>query len=148
MKSNNIGYTAGVYDMFHVGHLNLLKQAKEHCDYLIVGVNSDELTYRYKGKYPVIPLPERMEIVKAIKYVDEVVCAEDVVRVTENGSMNVYEEFHPKFIVIGDDHKSDPRWKDVDEYLRDRDSEVVYIPYTASVSSTQLKGRHSDKVEG
>ena len=147
MKSNNIGYTAGVYDMFHVGHLNLLKQAKKHCDYLIVGVNSDELTYKYKGKYPVIPLLERMEIVKAIKYVDEVVCAEDVVRVAEDGSMYVYEEFNPKCIVIGDDHRGDPRWKSVDEYLRVHGSEVVYIPYTASISSTQLKGRHNGKVE-
>ena len=73
MGKKVIGYTAGVYDMFHIGHLNLLKNAKKHCDYLIVGVNSDEATFSYKNKFPVIPWEERAEIVEAIKYVDEIV---------------------------------------------------------------------------
>lgn len=134
-----IGYTAGVYDMFHIGHLNILRRAKENCDYLIVGVNSDELTYKYKNKHPIIPLEERMEIIKSIRYVDRVVRADDVVRVDENSRVMVYDEFQPDCIVIGDDHAGDPRWQEVDKYLRMYNSRVIFLPYTGHTSSTKLR---------
>lgn len=148
MRKQIIGYTAGVYDMFHVGHLNLLKNAKKYCDYLVVGVNSDELTYKYKNKYPVIPLRERMEIVEAIKYVDEVVDADDVVRLDESGRVLAYERFRPDCIIIGDDHINDKRWQAVDEYLRKQGSKVIFLPYTEHISSTKLTGKHGQKIEG
>ena len=73
MRKYKVGYTTGVYDLFHIGHLNILKKAKEQCDYLIVGVSTDELTYSYKNKFPIIPFSERVQIVEAIKYVDKVI---------------------------------------------------------------------------
>jgi len=134
-----IGYTQGVYDMFHIGHLNILKKAKENCDYLIVGVNTDKTTFSYKGKYPVIPEIERMEIVKAIKYVDEVAFVDDIVRVDDSGKIQVYEKYHFDILFIGNDHDNDPRWQEVDKYLRQRGSRVFYNPYTKHISSTKLR---------
>lgn len=127
------GYTAGVYDMFHVGHLNLLKNAKKQCDYLIVGVNTDSATYGYKQKYPVIPEEERREIVEAIKFVDEVVLVENTDKIY------AYETYKPDFIIVGDDHKNEPKWRVVDDYLRQRGSRVVFLPYTEHTSSTKLR---------
>jgi glycerol-3-phosphate cytidylyltransferase len=128
-----VGYTAGVFDMFHIGHLNILKRAKHECDYLIVGVNSDEATYGYKDKYPVIPINERMEIVRAIKYVD------DVVRVDDVDKIYAYEKYHFDVIFVGDDHKHEPRWQEVDKYLRQRGSRVHYFSHTSHVSSSKLR---------
>lgn len=128
-----VGYTAGVYDMFHIGHLNLLKNAKKQCDYLIVGVNSDNATYSYKQKYPVIPEEERRAIVEAIKYVDE------VVTVDNTDKIYAYEKYKPDIIIVGDDHKNEPKWKVVDAYLRQHGSKVVFLPYTEHTSSTKLR---------
>ena len=127
-----IGYTAGVYDMFHIGHLNILENAKQNCDYLIVGVNSDEASYSYKSKYPIIPEDERMEIVSAIKYVDE------VVRVDNTDKKYAHEKYHYDIIFVGDDHKGEPRWQELDEYLARRGAKVFYIPYTKHISSSKL----------
>ncbi|MCL2110664.1 MAG: adenylyltransferase/cytidyltransferase family protein [Clostridiales bacterium] len=127
-----VGYTAGVYDMFHIGHLNVLERAKQHCDHLIVGVNSDEAAYGYKNKYPIIPESERMEIVKAIKYVDE------VVRVENTDKKFAYEIYHYDIIFVGDDHKDEPKWIELDEYLKGCGSRVCYISYTKHVSSSKL----------
>lgn len=134
MKNNKIiGYTAGVFDMFHIGHLNILKKAKEGCDYLIVGVNSDEATYGYKNKRPVIPLNERMAIVKSIRYVDE------VVRVDNVDKIFAYEKFKFDLIFVGDDHKTEQKWQDIDCTLRRFGSKVVFMPYTQHISSTKLR---------
>lgn len=141
-----IGYTAGVYDMFHIGHLNLFKNAKKYCDYLIVGVNSDELTYRYKNKHPVIPLEDRMSIVGSVRYVDRVVRADDIIRVDERGLLSVNSSIKFNHIIIGDDHRGDTRWQEVDEYLRKRGSSVIFLPYTTHISSTRLTGRYEQKV--
>ena len=141
MSENKVvGYTAGVYDMFHIGHLNLLKRAKEKCDYLIVGVNSDNATYSYKDKYPVIPENERCEIVGAISYVDEVVLVDNTDKIY------AYEKFKPDMIIVGDDHKNEPKWKDTDSYLRQRGSEVVFLPYTEHTSSTKLRHLKDSRV--
>ena len=94
-----IGYTTGVFDLFHVGHLNILKRAKENCDYLIVGVSTDKLVYEYKKKYPIIPFEERIEIVKTIRYVDKVVTQDDMDKYEAWKSLKYNILFH------GDDWK-------------------------------------------
>lgn len=131
-KKKIIGYTAGVYDMFHIGHLNILEIAKQNCDYLIVGVNSDEASFSYKSKYPIIPEDERMEIVRAIKYVDE------VVRVDNTDKRFAHEKYGYDIIFVGDDHREEPRWQELDEYLKERGARVFYIPYTKHISSSKL----------
>jgi len=127
-----IGYTAGVYDMFHIGHLNIIKKAKEACDYLIVGVNSDEATYNYKKKYPIIPHKERMEIVEAIKYVDEVVSVENTDKIY------AFEKYDYDIIFVGNDHENEPVWQEIDNHLRKHGAKVFYIPYTEHISSSKL----------
>ena len=98
-----IGYTQGTFDMFHIGHLNLIRNAKKHCDYLIVGVNADDLVESYKNKRPIVPLEERAEIVRAIRYVDEVIVT------TTLDKKQVWEKVHFNEIYIGDDWKGNER---------------------------------------
>ena len=100
-----IGYTQGTFDMFHIGHLNLIRNAKKHCDYLIVGVNADDLVESYKNKRPIVPLEERAEIVRAIRYVDEVIVT------TTLDKKQVWEKVHFNEIYIGDDWKGNARWE-------------------------------------
>lgn len=128
-----IGYTTGVFDLFHVGHLNILKQAKKHCDYLIVGVTTDEEVKRVKKKIPIIPYAERAEIVEAIKYVDEVVPEDntDKLLATENITFNR--------IFKGDDWKGTEKWNMYEEAFKEKGIEVVYFPYTKGTSSTHLR---------
>ena len=141
MGKKVIGYTAGVYDMFHIGHLNLLKNAKKHCDYLIVGVNSDEATFSYKNKFPVIPWEERAEIVEAIKYVDE------IVKVDNTGKIFAFEKYKPDFILVGNDHQGEQKWEEVDEYLRKHNSKVIFLEHTDHISSTILRPRETEKIK-
>lgn len=133
MKKYRIGYTTGVYDMFHIGHLNILKNAKSQCDYLIVGVSTDELVYKSKNKYPIIPFDERMEIVRAIKYVDEVVPQEN------KDKLAAYEKYKFDVMFVGDDWKGSELFTRCEEELKKRGSSVVYFPYTKSISSTMLR---------
>ena len=105
MQDKIIGFTAGVFDMFHIGHLNLLKNAAARCDYLIVGVNSDELVQSYKDKKTIVPLMERMEIIRQIKYVDE------VIRIDSLDKKKSWEMLHYDRLFIGDDWKGNPRWQ-------------------------------------
>lgn len=136
-----IGYTAGCYDMFHIGHLNILKQAKRHCDYLIVGVNSDDAMYSYKKKYPVISESERMAIIEAIKYVDEVVLVNDT------DKMVAYEQHEYDTIFVGDDHKGEPKWIELEKKLAKHGSKVHYFGYTGHTSSTKLRSALDDMIE-
>ena len=132
-KKYKIGYTTGVFDLFHIGHLNILKKAKEQCDYLIVGVSTDELVQEYKHKTPVIPFEERKEIVNAIKYVDEVYIQKN---------MNKYEawnDLHFNAIFHGDDWKNSDMYKENEKKLNSVGVECVYFPYTKSTSSTIIK---------
>ena len=134
MKKYKIGYTQGTFDMFHIGHLNLINHAKEYCDYLIVGVNSDELVRSYKNKTPVIVQEERAEIVRNIKAVDECVIT------TTLDKLCALELYHFEAIFIGDDWKGNPRWEKTREDLAARGVDLVFLPHTDGISSTQLTG--------
>ena len=124
-----IGYLSGTFDLFHVGHLNLLRRAKEQCDYLIVGVHSDG---KWKGKDTFIPLNERKEIVGACKYVDKVVdsCPED---------SDAWNLWHYNRLFVGSDYKGTERFKRYEEFFRNKNVQIVYFPYTKSTSSTQIR---------
>jgi glycerol-3-phosphate cytidylyltransferase len=126
-----IGYTTGVYDLFHIGHLNLLRKAKAQCDYLIVGVSTDELV-SYKHKHAVIPFEERKEIVGAIQYVDEVVTQENM------NKMEAWEKYHFQVMFVGDDWKGTDKWNKIETDLHAVGAKVVYFPYTKGTSSTLI----------
>lgn len=139
MNKYNVGYTTGVYDMFHIGHLNILKKAKEQCDYLIVGVSTDEVVETYKHKTPVIPFEERFEIVKAIKYVDKVIPQ------TTMDKYVAWEQEHFDVIFHGDDWKDSAMYNEMEEKLKSVGVKFVYFPYTQGISSTILKGKIGKK---
>ncbi|PSL36903.1 glycerol-3-phosphate cytidylyltransferase [Labedella gwakjiensis] len=128
-----IGYAAGAFDLFHVGHLNILKHAKSACDYLIAGVVSDELLISRKKVTPVIPLAERMEIVGNIRYVDQVV-AEDL-----PSKMEMWERLRFTTFFKGDDWRGTPQGLALEQQFSEVGVEVVYFPYTMSTSSTALR---------
>lgn len=126
-----IGYTTGVFDLFHIGHLNLLKRAKENCDFLIVGVTVDELV-AYKHKKAVIPFEERKAIVEAIKYVDKVVPQ------TTMDKMAAFEEHRFDVMFVGDDWKGTDKWNELENQFKNIGVEIQYFPYTKGTSSTLL----------
>lgn len=128
-----IGYTTGVFDLFHIGHLNILRRAKEQCDYLIVGVSTDELVEQYKHKRPVICFEERCEIVKAIRYVDEVVPQMD------RDKFAAWERLHFNRMFVGDDWKGSALFTELEARFEPFGVEIVYFPYTKETSSTFLK---------
>ena len=129
MKKYKIGYTSGVFDMFHIGHLNILKRAKEQCDYLVVGVTTDELAL-YKNKSAIIPFEERLAIVDAIKYVDKAVPQENM------NKLEACKKYNAEVIFVGDDWKGTEKWNKIEEELASIGAEVVYFPYTKGTSST------------
>ena len=131
MKKYKVGYTTGVYDLFHIGHLNLLRRAKEQCDHLIVGVTVDELV-AYKHKQAVIPFEERLEIVSSIKYVDEAVPQ------TSMDKMAAWKEHHFDVMFVGDDWKGTDKWNKLEADFKEVGVDIVYFPYTKSTSSTLL----------
>lgn len=139
MKKYKIGYTTGVYDLFHIGHLNILRRAKEQCDYLIVGVSTDELVQSYKNKTPVIPFEERMAIVEAIKYVDKV-----VPQVTMD-KYSAWEKYQFNVIFHGDDWKNSSMYNELEEKLKKHNVDFVYFPHTNGISSTILKEKIDEK---
>ena len=126
-----IGYTCGVYDLFHIGHLNLLKNAKGMCDKLVVGVSVDELV-EYKHKHSVIPFSERIEIVRNIKFVDAAIPQEDL------DKYKMWEKLHFDILFVGDDWFKHPRWKLMEAKFKKVGVRVVYFPYTKGTSSTIL----------
>ena len=126
-----IGYTSGVYDLFHVGHLNLLRNAKGMCDKLIVGVSTDELV-EYKNKKAIIPHVERMEIVRALRYVDSVIAQENL------NKFEMWEKLKFDVLFVGDDWYKTEKWEQVEEQLKSVGVRVVYFPYTKGTSSTLL----------
>ena len=126
-----IGYTSGVYDLFHIGHLTLLKNAKAMCDRLVVGVTTDDLSM-YKNKRPLIPFHDRAEIVRAVRYVDAVVPQEDMDKVT------MCKKIKATMLFVGDDWYDTPKWKQIERELAEEGIKVVYFPYTKGVSSTMI----------
>lgn len=126
-----VGYTCGVYDLFHIGHLNLLKNAKGLCDKLIVGVSVDKLV-EYKHKHPVIPFEERIEIVRNIKCVDAAIPQEEL------DKYKMWEKLHFDILFVGDDWFNSPSWREMEEKFKKVGVRVVYFPYTKGTSSTIL----------
>lgn len=132
VKRYKLGYTTGVFDMFHIGHLNILRRAREQCDTLIVGVSTDELVREYKHKSPIIPFDERIEIVKAIRYADIVVPQ------TSMNKMEAWERFHFDALFHGSDWKGSDMYTRITEEFRKLNVDVVFLPHTQGVSSTML----------
>lgn len=126
-----IGYTTGVYDLFHIGHLNLLKNAKGMCDYLVVGVTVDELV-AYKGKQAMIPFEDRIEIVRSCKYVDAAVPQYDMDKLT------ACKKLGAKFLFVGDDWYGTEKWLKYEEEFAKEGIKIVYFPYTKGISSTKI----------
>lgn len=133
MKNNRvIGYTAGVFDMFHIGHLRLLENAKGMCDYLVVGVTTDDLA-QYKGKKPIISYNDRAEIVRNIKSVDAVVPQINMDKVL------MCKKIKASYLFVGDDWYETDKWKTYEEELSKIGVKVIYFPYTDGISSTMLR---------
>tara|TARA_B100000795_G_C22798725_1_gene440692 strand:- start:1122 stop:1538 length:417 start_codon:yes stop_codon:yes gene_type:complete len=126
-----IGYTTGVFDLFHVGHLNLLKNAKGLCDKLVVGVTTDELV-SYKNKRAVIPFDERLDIVRNIKLVDVVVPQDSMDKI------EAWNKIKFDIMFVGDDWYDTPKWKELDEKFKSLGVKIVYFSYTKGTSSTLI----------
>ena len=139
-KKYKKGFTAGVFDLFHVGHLNLLCNCKKSCEYLVVGVLADDYVKYIKNKKPVICLEDRMRIVEAIKYVDEVV----VVDFHNTVKTDAWELYQFDVCYSGDDHANEEGWLREQAELREMGSEIVFLPYTQSTSSTHIRNLISE----
>ena len=133
MKKYKIGFTSGVFDMFHIGHLNILRRAKEKCDYLIVGVSTDELVQEYKHHLPIIPYEQRAEIVRAIKYVDEVVPQ------TTMDKMKMWEQVHFDVMFHGDEWKGTELYNRYEQEFAEVGAKIEYLSHTEGVSSSMLR---------
>ena len=131
MKEQIIGYTAGVFDLFHIGHLTLLKNAKGLCDKLVVGVTTDELV-KYKNKKPVIPFSERIEIIRSLKCVDAAVAQEDMDKLT------MCKKIGAKVLFVGDDWYKTEKWKKYEEEFKNEGIKIIYFPYYKETSSTLI----------
>jgi len=142
MNAPRIGYVPGVFDLFHVGHLNVLKNSLQFCDHLIAGVVSDEVAQRNKGMRPIVPLEERLAIVAAIRYVDEAV-VEDVPH-----KLEMWERLRFDVIVKGDDWKGTDRGDKLEQDFAAVNVDVAYVPYTAETSSTLLRQVLQLRIDG
>jgi glycerol-3-phosphate cytidylyltransferase len=126
-----IGYTTGVYDLFHIGHLNMLRDAKSLCDKLIVGVSTDEVV-KYKHKKSVIPFNERIRIVRSIKYVDAAIPQND------RNKILAWKKIKFDILFVGDDWYGEKKWKEFEKTLKKKNIKIIYFPYTKGTSSTIL----------
>lgn len=133
MKKYKIGYTTGVFDMFHIGHLNILRRAKELCDYLIVGVSTDELVLKDKGKKTIIPYYDRCQIIESIRYVDEVVPQID------KNKLSAWSRKNFDVMFVGSDWQNTPQWKEYETQFRPLGVDIVYLPHTDGISSSILR---------
>lgn len=141
MKKYKIGYTQGTYDMFHIGHLNLLRHAKELCETLIVGINSDALVQKYKNKTPVVNEHDRLEIIKELKCVNQVMLCDTLKKTV------AWEHVHFDAIFIGNDWKGNARWAQTETDLKPLGAEVVYLQHTEGVSSSMLRNEKDNRVK-
>ena len=135
MREKLVGYLSGTFDLFHIGHLNLIRRAKEQCDHLIVGVHKSG---SWKGKNTFIPYEERLAIIGSVRYVDQAVEA-----FTED--TDAYEVYKFDRLFVGDDYKGTERFAKYEEYFKDKGVEIIYFPYTQGTSSTQLRSRLSSE---
>lgn len=133
MKTYKIGYTTGVFDLFHIGHLNILEKAKNNCDILIVGVTTDEEVKRVKNKSPIIPFVERLKIVDSVKFVDKAIPENDVDKLV------AWEDIRFDIIFKGSDWKGSEKWNKYEAEFNKRNVEVKYFQYTEGTSSTHLR---------
>lgn len=140
MVKYKIGYTQGTYDMFHIGHLNLLRQAKEQCERLIVGINSDKLVEEYKNKTPVVNEHDRMEIIKELRCVDDVLLCDTLKKTT------MWNKIHFNAIFIGNDWKGNARWAQTERDLAPLGADVVYLKHTDGISSSLLRTKEDQKI--
>ena len=135
MKKYKIGYTDGTYDLFHIGHLNMIETAKEYCEYLIVAVHGDKVVQEEKPNSPIIGEEDRRRIVAAIKGVDQA-------EITSfRDKRKLWELYHFVVIFIGDDWKGTERWNRFEKELKEIGVDVVYVPYTQAISTTEIKNR-------
>ena len=134
-KKYHVGYLSGTFDVFHVGHVNILRRAKEQCDYLIVAVTSDEYVRNQKNKEPIIPFEERVQVLASCKYVDEVVG----VPVNYAGTIEAFQKYHFDCQFCGSDYEYDPWWLKQKEFLQSHGSDLCYLPYTEQTSSTKIR---------
>lgn len=132
VKEMIIGYTTGVFDLFHIGHLNLLKNAKGLCDYLIVGCTTDKLVKERKNKSPVIPFDERVEILKSLKFVDCVVPQNSM------NKLEAWNRYRFDVMFVGDDWKDSPSWSTIENEFKEIGVRIIYFPYTQKTSSTKI----------
>ncbi len=142
-KPYNVGYIAGVFDLFHIGHLNMFKRAKEQCRYLIVGVVSDEGVRLNKQAEPFVPFEERIEMVRSCRYVDEAV----KLPLNFAGTRDMFKKYHFDVQFSGSDYEHDPAWLSEKEFLEKNGSTMVFFPYTQSTSSTKLKKAIESKIK-
>lgn len=138
MKKFKVGYTTGVFDMFHIGHLNILKRAKEQCEFLIVGVTTDELCLNRKNKTPIINEKDRMAIVEAIRYVDKVVPQTDMEKIRP------VKELGADAVFVGSDWKGTEAWNNYEKQFAEVGCTVVYLDHTDGISSTILRDKISN----
>ena len=132
MSGKVIAYTAGVFDLFHIGHVNLLRNAKSVCDYLIVAVSTDEHVKNYKNKTPVIPYEHRVEVVKSCKYADAIVPQ-------DNGDrMDAWRKLKFDIMIVGDDWYGTEKWHEYERQLKEVGVRIIYFPYTKNISSTMI----------
>ena len=134
-KKYKVGYTTGVFDLFHIGHLNILRRAKEQCDYLIVGVTTDELCQMRKNKPPIIPQCDRVAIVEAIRYVDQVILQDDM------DKLRPVKEYCVDAVFVGSDWKGTPAWDSYEKAFAQVGCTVVYLDHTDGISSSILRER-------
>lgn len=132
-KKYKIGYTDGVYDLFHVGHLNMINTAKENCEFLIVGVHGDAVVKEYKHRAPIINEEDRRKIIESIKGVDKAVINHF------RDKLRLWELYHFDVIFIGDDWKGTKRWNNFEKILGTVGVDVVYVPYTKGISTTEIR---------
>ena len=137
-KKYKIGYTDGVYDLFHVGHLNMIQTAKENCEYLIVGVHGDAVVEEYKHRRPIINENDRQRIIESMKGVDRAVINQF------RDKLKLWELYHFDVVFIGDDWKGTERWNNFEKILAERNVDVIYVPYTKGISTTEIRQKIMD----
>lgn len=135
MKKQIIGYVVGAFDLFHIGHVNILKKAKSMCNYLTVGLSTDEWVKSYKNKIPIIPFNQRAKILLACRFVDSVVSQEDF------EDFKMWEKLKFDVMFVGDDWKKSERFKELEKKFKSVNVKIVYLPYTKGISTTEIINR-------